>query len=518
MTELLQIKRALVSVSDKTGLVEFAHALHRWNVDIISTGGTLKTLRDAGIPATSVSEVTGFPEILDGRVKTLHPKIHAGLLAIPTLSSHQTQLDELGIQSIDLVVINLYPFEKIVAQDTVSLDEAIEQIDIGGATMLRAAAKNFRYKLAVSDPSQYQTMMSELEKHNGSVSEKTRFTLAKEAFLHIARYDRVISEYFVHLNGHEPAQELPEIFSLSLPKMQTLRYGENPHQQAALYGGFNKYFRQLHGKELSYNNLVDIQAAAELIEEFTEPTAVLVKHTNPCGVGSDKMLSEAYGKALATDPKSAFGGIVCVNKPLDLATAQRIDKIFTEVVIAPEFPEEVLALFRKKKDRRLISQHMALRSERRLLLKRVAGGVLLQTPDDITVEEQQLRTVTRRAPTEEERAAMLFAWRVAKHVKSNAIVYARADRTVGIGAGQMSRVDSSRLAAQKAQDAGLDLRGTAVASDAFFPFADGLLETVKAGATAVIQPGGSVRDAEVNKAADEHNIAMVFTGIRHFKH
>ncbi|MBI4546600.1 MAG: bifunctional phosphoribosylaminoimidazolecarboxamide formyltransferase/IMP cyclohydrolase [Ignavibacteriae bacterium] len=514
----IPIKRALISVSDKTGILAFARQLQRWNIEIISTGGTLKTLQEAGIKATSISDVTGFPEILDGRVKTLHPKIHAGLLAVSDNPSHQKQLTELGIIPIDMVVVNLYPFEQTVSKNGISLDEAIEQIDIGGPTMLRSAAKNFKYKTVVVNPVRYESIIREIEKNNGSISEETRFELAKEVFQHTARYDTVISHYLTKKNGKTEVPELPSVFSVSLPKTEDLRYGENPHQHAALYGNFHQFFMKLHGKELSYNNIVDIQAAAELVEEFTEPTVVIIKHTNPCGVGSASTLAEAYSKAFATDTKSAFGGIVAMNRSIDNEVAHLIDKMFTEVIVASKFPVDVLEYLKKKKDRRLIQQSRALHNNKELLLKNVAGGVLVQTPDSIDIISEQLKVVTKRQPTDEERAAMMFAWRVAKHVKSNAIVYARADRTIGIGAGQMSRLDSSRIAAMKAQEAGHDLKGTAVASDAFFPFADGLLEVIKAGATAVIQPGGSVRDQEVIKAADENNIAMVFTSIRHFKH
>jgi phosphoribosylaminoimidazolecarboxamide formyltransferase/IMP cyclohydrolase len=514
--KLVEIKRALISVSDKTGIVEFARSLKKWNVEIISTGGTLKTLLKAGIAARSVSEVTGFPEILDGRVKTLHPNIHAGLLAVAENPSHVQQLAELNIEPIDLVMVNLYPFEQTIAKSGISLDDAIEQIDIGGPTMLRSAAKNFSSKTVLVNPQHYAKVLSEMEQHNGCITEEIRFALATEVFQHTARYDTAIAGYLKRSGSTE--QKLPETFSISLPKSFGLRYGENPHQSAALYGTFTEIFEKLHGKELSFNNIVDIQGAAELVEEFDEPTVAIIKHTNPCGVGSGKTLAEAYEKAFATDKTSAFGGIVCMNRPLDLVAAKLIDSIFTEVIIAPEFPNDVLEFLRKKKDRRLIVQKKQLLSLQQFNVRNVAGGVLVQSPDDKLLEQEKLRVVTKRTPTEEERAALLFAWRVAKHVKSNAIIYARSDRTLGIGAGQMSRVDSSRLATIKATEAGLDLRGTAVASDAFFPFADGLLEAVKVGATAVIQPGGSVRDEEVIRAADEHNIAMLFTGIRHFKH
>lgn len=513
------IRRALISVSDKNGIVELARALRKWNVEIISTGATMKTLQEAGIPVRSVSDVTGFPEILDGRVKTLHPKIHAALLAIADNASHQQQLKEGGIEPIDLIVVNLYPFEHTVSKNGISLDEAVDQIDIGGPTMIRAAAKNFKYKTVVVNPERYPAIIEEMEKHGGAVPEELRSELANEAFERTARYDAAIVHYLRGKSTPNPqTPNLPDVFSLDHPKLFDLRYGENPHQKAALYGNVAYYFEQLHGKELSYNNIVDIQAAVELVEEFTEPTVVIIKHTNPCGVGSDRRLAEAYRKAFSTDTKSAFGGIIAVNRPIDMETAQVMNEIFSEVIIATDFPPDVLDFLRKKKDRRLVWQKKTIRHSKTLEVETVAGGVLVQTPDIITLNEKELRVVTKRKPTEIEYGAMMFGWRVAKHVKSNAIVYARPDRSVGIGAGQMSRVDSSRIAVMKARDAGLDLQGTAVASDAFFPFADGLLEAVKAGATAVIQPGGSVRDEEVIKAANEHNLAMVFTGIRHFKH
>lgn len=511
------IKRALISVSDKTGLVDFARSLAKWNVDILSTGGTLSILNEAGIRARSISEFTGFPEILDGRVKTLHPKVHGALLAVSANEIHARQLRELDIQPIDMVVVNLYPFESTI-RGGASLDEAIEQIDIGGPTLLRAAAKNFREKTAVADPARYNDVIAELERNNGAISGEFRFALAGGVFIATAHYDAAVGSYLTNLAGTSPGDDLPEAYAVSLQKAGTLRYGENPHQKAALYGDFHRYFEQIHGKELSYNNIVDIQAAADLVGEFDEPAAAIIKHTNPCGVGTGGSLAEAYAKALATDLKSAFGGIVAVNRPLTLEAAEMIDKIFTEVVVAPAFETEAADLLRKKKDRRLIRQSDPRGTPRQFDIKNVTGGLLVQSPDDIDFLPEKLKVTTKRHPTDTERSAMMFGWKVAKHVKSNAIVYALADRTVGIGAGQMSRVDSSRLAVQKAREAGLELKGTAVASDAFFPFADGLLEAVKAGATAVIQPGGSIRDGEVIGAADDHDIAMIFTGIRHFRH
>lgn len=515
----VKIRRALLSVSDKAGLVPFARSLQKWNIEIISTGGTLRTLQEAGIPARSVSDVTGFPEILDGRVKTLHPRIHAGILAVNDNPAHQLQMTEHLIEPIDMVVVNLYPFEETISRDGITTEEAIEQIDIGGPAMVRAAAKNFQHKVVVVNPASYEVVLANLEEHDGAISEQLRFKLATDAFGHTAQYDKVIEAFFsTHSKSEEGNSKFPSALSISPNKAADLRYGENPHQSAALYGDFFSYFEVLYGKELSYNNILDIEAASGLAEEFSEPTVVIVKHTNPCGVGSAAGIAEAYAKALATDRTSAFGGIIAINRPLDLDAAKAINEIFTEVVIAPEFPADVLEFMMKKKDRRLVAQKKSVRQSKPLDIRSVAGGVLVQNSDRLSMDSEKLRVVTHRAPSEEERRAMLFAWRVAMHVKSNAIVYATSDRTVGIGAGQMSRVDSSRLAVRKAVEAGLDLHGTAVASDGFFPFADGLLEATKAGATAVIQPGGSVRDPEVIQAADDNNVAMIFTGIRHFKH
>jgi phosphoribosylaminoimidazolecarboxamide formyltransferase / IMP cyclohydrolase len=513
---MLIIRRALLSVSDKRGLVEFARGLVSFGVEIVSTGGTFTTLKEAGVAVLSVSEVTGFPEILDGRVKTLHPKIHGGILAVTDDAKHRQQLDEHGITPIDLVVVNLYPFEQTIAAENVRLDEAIEQIDIGGPAMVRASAKNFQFTVVVVNPDVYGIILEEMRANGGAISAQTRFQLASRAFQQTAHYDSAIARYLSGLGGGE--QTLTESFTLSEPKVLTLRYGENPHQAGALYGTFLEVFEKLHGKELSYNNILDINAAALLCAEFDEPTAVIIKHNNPCGVGSGTSLVDAYRKALETDAKSAFGGIVCVNRPLDRGTAEAINEIFTEVVVAPEYERGVLELLTKKKDRRLMKQRANLRTMREPDIRRVTGGILVQEPDQHRLHAADVRTVTKRPPDPDEMAALLFAWKVAKHVKSNAIVYALADRTLGIGAGQMSRVDSSKIAAMKAAEAGLDLKGSAVASDAFFPFADGLLEAVKVGATAVIEPGGSVRDDEVIAAANDHGVAMVFTGIRHFRH
>lgn len=516
--KLVAIKRALISVADKSGIVEFAKKLQQWRIELISTGGTLKVLRDAGVEAMAVSDFTGFPEILNGRVKTLHPKIHAGLLAAAENPEHSEQLTELGIEPIDLVVVNLYPFQQTIAQSDVTIESAIEHIDIGGPTMVRAAAKNFHSKTIVVSPSDYELVLRELEMNNGAISEQTRFKLARRAFRHTAEYDAAIATYLSSMTGDGKRSPFPEMLTLSFPKANDLRYGENPHQKAAVYGEFSSFFSQLHGKELSYNNMVDIQSAAEVCEEFDEPTAVIVKHTNPCGVACASTIADAYDLALATDPKSAFGGIVCFNRPLDMITATRIDKIFTEVVIAPEFSDDVLALLRKKKDRRLIKQRLRLQEKAGLHIRSIAGGLLVQTPDRSQVRREDLKTITKRSPTESEFEALMFAWKVVKHVKSNAVIYAKGKRTLAIGAGQMSRIDSVHIAAEKAKESGLELKGSVVASDAFFPFADGLIEAINVGATAVIQPGGSIRDEEVIKAANEHNVAMVFTGIRHFKH
>ncbi|MCX6132509.1 MAG: bifunctional phosphoribosylaminoimidazolecarboxamide formyltransferase/IMP cyclohydrolase [Ignavibacteriales bacterium] len=512
---LLNVRRALISVSDKRGIVDLAKGLRRFGVELISTGGTHQALKDAGVEVKSVSDVTGFPEILDGRVKTLHPAIHAGILAAADNPLHLKQLAQHHIKPIDLVVVNLYPFEQTIAGENVTIDQAIEQIDIGGPAMVRAAAKNYRHTVVMVNPDRYASLLEELTKNSGSVSSHTRFELAREAFQHTATYDTIVASYFT---GLQSSRSLPDVVTVSMKKNTALRYGENPHQAAALYGKFDTYFKKLHGKELSYNNILDINAAVLLSAEFEKPTAVIVKHNNPCGVGSGETLLDAYKKAFVTDQKSAFGGIVAVNRVLDMSTAEAVNDIFTEVVIAPDFGDGVLDFLMKKRDRRLIQQLIDVRSARTFDIRGVIEGLLVQEQDQHRITREGLRTVTNRKPTEEEFEALIFAWRVAKHVKSNAIVYARKDRTLGIGAGQMSRVDSAKIAVLKAADAGLSLAGCAVASDAFFPFADGLLEAVKGGATCVIQPGGSVRDEEVIKAADEHNVAMAFTAIRHFRH
>lgn len=505
---------ALLSVSDKTGIVEFATALHALGIALVSTGGTARTLSDAGLPVTKVSDLTGFPEIMDGRVKTLHPTIHGGLLAQLDNPAHVEQMEEHGIRSIDLAVVNLYPFERTLATPGATHEELIENIDIGGPAMVRASAKNFRHTCIVTNPERYADVLACLQ-DGGVVPDALRQTLAREAFSHTAHYDAMVSAWF----AREQGVALPQEFALPLRREQSLRYGENPHQQAALYGRFHDLFRQLHGKELSYNNILDIDAATNLVVELTAPSVVIVKHNNPCGVGSGADVREAYRHAFATDTVSPFGGIIAINREVDLAMAEDVHGLFSEVLIAPSFTDEALELLRRKKDRRLMTADLdAIRAVPRLDVRAVSGGFLVQTSDNALLGDGGLRVVTKRQPTAEEMEAMMFAWTVAKHVKSNAIVYAAANRTLAVGAGQMSRIDSARIAVRKAADAGIDLKGCAVASDAFFPFADGLLQAAEAGATAIIQPGGSVRDEEVIAAADEHNLAMVFTGMRHFRH
>jgi len=508
------IRTALLSVSDKTGIVEFATALHHAGVRLISTGGTASAITAAGIPVTPVADITGFPEIMDGRVKTLHPAIHGGLLANLDVPSHVQALEQHGITSIDLAVINLYPFEQTVARPDASHADVIENIDIGGPAMVRASAKNHAHTVIIVNPEHYPSIIGYIERGE-AVPMHFREQLAFEAFSHTAQYDARISRYFAD-RLHSP---FPHETALPLRRDQQLRYGENPHQHAALYGTFSTIFSQLHGKELSYNNIMDIDAAAKLALEFDDPTVVIIKHTNPCGVGSATTLVEAWAHAFATDTVSPFGGIVAVNRQVDLAFAETVHGIFTEVIIAPSYTPEALALLQKKKDRRLMTvSYDALRASIGTEIRSVAGGYLVQSSDAALLDTEALRVVTSRTPTNHEHAAMLYAWKIAKHVKSNAIVYASHDRSLAIGAGQMSRVDSARIAVRKAQDAGIDLAGCAVASDAFFPFADGLLQAAEAGATCVIQPGGSIRDQEVIDAANAQGLAMMFTGMRHFKH
>jgi phosphoribosylaminoimidazolecarboxamide formyltransferase/IMP cyclohydrolase len=515
---MAKIQRALISVSDKSGLIEFAKSLHGRGVEIISTGGTARALRAAGVPAREISDFTGLPEMLDGRVKTLHPKVHGGLLYLRGNAEHEAAAAAHGIQPIDLVVVNLYPFEQTVAQAGVTVPEAIEQIDIGGPSMLRSAAKNYRSVTVVVDPADYLAVARDLAEHGGETCERLRWKLAVKVFETTSRYDGAIADYLgaERLKAQGAPVDLPENLRITLPKAQALRYGENPHQRAALYGDFRQSFAQLHGKELSYNNILDLTAAAELVAEFEEPTVVIVKHTNPCGVGSAATLRAAWDWAYATDRQAPFGGIIAVNRPLDASLAEAIAEIFSEVIVAPEFSPEARAILQKKKNLRLIRQ-LATRCDP-LAVRSVAGGILVQERDTRLVSAADLRVVTQREPTQAERHALLFAWRVVKHVKSNAIVFAAEGRTLGIGAGQMSRVDSSKIAVWKAGEAGLSLTGSVAASDAFFPFPDGVLAAADAGATAIIQPGGSVRDPEVITAADKRGMAMVFTGIRHFRH
>ena len=511
-----QIKTALISVSNKEGIVDFAKELDAMDIEIFSTGGTEKTLRDAGVRVKSITEITHFPECFDGRVKTLHPAIHSGLLAQLDNAEHLEQLSKFNYHSIDLLVVNLYPFEEKLNIEDITHEELVENIDIGGPTMLRAAAKNYKWTAAIINPRRYNQIIDILKTNNKTIPEKIRLELAGEVFQETAYYDSLISNYF---NSYNQIHN-PEKYTIGLKLDQSLRYGENPHQEAALYGNFTSIFTQLHGKELSFNNIVDINAAVELINEFDLPTVAIIKHTNPCGVGSDSNdITKAWEKAYSTDRESPFGGVIAMNAELNLELAKQIDEIFTEVLIAPSFSDSALELLTKKKNRRLLKVDFDKFNQYRSNdLKSVSGGFLVQTPDNILIDEKNTRVVTNRKPTDTEMQALLFGWKVAKHVKSNAIVYCTQDRTLAIGAGQMSRVDSARIAVEKAKLMGIDLKGSVVASDAFFPFPDGLLKAIEAGATAVIQPGGSVRDEEVIKAANEHNIAMVFTGIRHFKH
>ena len=515
-----QMQRALLSVSDKTGLVSLARVLAAAGVELISTGGTARALREAGLTVTDLSAYTGFPEMLDGRVKTLHPKVHGGLLYLRGNANHEAAVSAQGIQPIDLVVVNLYPFETTVARPDVTLQEAIENIDIGGPSMLRSAAKNHESVTVVMDPADYE-LVAEQVKTNGCTTLELRRKLAAKVFARTAAYDTAIAAHLARAFGTTPAATVPVSLQIQAPLAQSLRYGENPHQKAALYGGFHGYFQQLHGKELSYNNILDLTAAASLIAEFTADSATLaiLKHTNPCGVGQGASLREAWDKALATDRQAPFGGIIAVSRALDVACAEAIAEIFSEVIIAPEFTSDALAVLRKKKNLRLLRILKSPIDAQSWDLRSVgADSFLWQERDLKGVTAEGLKVVTRRRPTEEELKAMLFGWRVVKHVKSNAIVYAAADRTLGIGAGQMSRVDASRIAVWKAGEAGLSLKGSVVCSDAFFPFPDGLIAAAEAGATAAIQPGGSVRDAEVIAAADERNMAMAFAGARHFRH
>src|SRR5450755_2719447 len=516
-----RIQRALLSVTDKTGLVDFARNLSALGIELISTGGTAKFLSDSAVTVKDISELTGFPEMLDGRVKTLHPKVHGGILHRRENALHRSAVAEHGIQPIDMVVVNLYAFEKTAAKAGVPFDELIENIDIGGPSMIRSAAKNFQDVAVVTSPADYDAVAEEMAASDGGLSAATKWRLAQKAFATTAAYDSAIASALerVSANGRfefHPETGFPQTLRLSFKKIVDLRYGENPHQKAAMYSDGSATGvangRQLQGKELSYNNIVDMQAAWDLAQEFEEPMCAIIKHTNPCGAATGKTLVEAYKKALEADPVSAFGGVIGVNRPVDAAAAAEMVKLFVELIAAPAFDEAATAAFGSKKNLRLVKITPA---SQKWVLKNVSGGILVQDADVRPLAEADLKVVTKRPPTEEEKRALLFAWKVCKHVKSNAILYARDGQTVGVGAGQMSRVDSCKIGAMKAV---LPLKGTVVASDAFFPFPDGVEEIAKAGATAIIQPGGSVRDQEVIEAADRLGLAMIFTGVRHFRH
>jgi phosphoribosylaminoimidazolecarboxamide formyltransferase/IMP cyclohydrolase len=516
-------RQALISVSDKTGVVELAQGLTRFGIGILSTGGTAKLLQETGLKVTEVGTYTGFPEMLDGRVKTLHPKVHAGILARRDLPAHMRAVAKADIPTIDIVVVNLYPFAQTVARPDCALAVAIENIDIGGPTLVRAAAKNYQHVAAVTDPADYGALLAEMESSGGAISLRTRFNLARKAFSHTAAYDSAISNYLTAIDADGRRIQFPDRLNLNFAKVQDLRYGENPHQQAAFYrdlrgvpGALSGYV-QLQGKELSYNNIADADAAWECVKTFDQPACVIVKHANPCGVAVAGDLLAAYRRAFSTDPTSAFGGIIAFNREFDAAAAEAVIQQFVEVVIAPKISGQAKALLATKANVRVLEMPLA-DGRNDFDTRRVGGGLLVQTPDALNVPASTLKVVTRLKPTEAQLKDLLFAWRVAKFVKSNAIVFCKNGMTVGVGAGQMSRIDSARIASIKAHNAGLTLTDSVVASDAFFPFRDGLDVVVNAGAGAVIQPGGSVRDDEVIAAADEHGIAMVFTGVRHFRH
>jgi phosphoribosylaminoimidazolecarboxamide formyltransferase/IMP cyclohydrolase len=533
---MARIQRALISVFDKTALIPFARTLVAAKIELLSTGGTARVLREAGLPLVDLSEYTGFPEMLDGRLKTLHPKVHGGLLFLRGNPKHEAAVKQHGIGPIDMVVVNLYPFEQTVSKPNVPLAEAIENIDIGGPSLLRSAAKNHQYVTVVMDPSDYGEAAVQI-KAKGNTTPAFRRRLAARVFARTSAYDAAIATHLIKVFGAaapapagpvqaslplgKTAAALPTMLILEVPLAQPLRYGENPHQRAALYGRFAHYFQQLHGKELSFNNILDLTAAANLIGEFADdpPTLAILKHTNPCGVGQGTHLGEAWNRAFATDKQAPFGGVIAVNRPLDLAGAEAIAEIFSEVILAPEFKADALELLRHKRNVRLLKMLKNPLTSSPWDIRSVgADSFLMQERDLKAVTAADLKVVTKRKPTKAELQAMLFGWRVVKHVKSNAIVYVGKDRTLGIGAGQMSRVDASRIAVWKAGEANLSLKGSVVCSDAFFPFADGLIAAAEAGATAAIQPGGSVRDTEVIAAANERRLAMVFTGVRHFRH
>ncbi|MBN2398420.1 MAG: bifunctional phosphoribosylaminoimidazolecarboxamide formyltransferase/IMP cyclohydrolase [Deltaproteobacteria bacterium] len=518
-----RIQKALLSVTDKTGIVDFARELKEFGVEILSTGGTAAQLRQAGLDVTDVSEYTGFPEMMDGRLKTLHPKIHGGLLALRDNEGHMQAAREHGIGMIDMVVINLYRFEDTVAKEGCTLEEAVENIDIGGPTMLRAAAKNHRFVSVVTDPGDYPRIIEEMKQTGGAISEATNFALATKTFQLTARYDGAISNYLGTIDQGKRTKRFPDTFTMQFDRAQELRYGENPHQEAAFYREKSAPLssissaRQLHGKELSYNNIMDSDAAWQMACDFDLPAAVIMKHSNPCGAGtSDGSLKDAYLKAMATDPVSAFGGIVSFNRPVDRETAEELAKTFLEVIIAPGFDKDALDILTAKKNVRLLEIPAAASGQPPGLdFRRIVGGLLVQDRDPGRDDIMKAKVVTKRAPTAAEYQALDFAWRVVKNVKSNAIVFATRDQLVGVGAGQMSRVDSVYIAQTKAN---LPTQGTVLASDAFFPFRDGVDMAAKAGVTAIVQPGGSIRDGEVIQAADDHGMAMIFTGTRHFRH
>ncbi|MCR4301141.1 MAG: bifunctional phosphoribosylaminoimidazolecarboxamide formyltransferase/IMP cyclohydrolase [Sulfuricaulis sp.] len=520
------IRRALISVSDKTGVVEFARALKTHGIEILSTGGTAKLLADSGVAVTEVSDYTGFPEMLDGRVKTLHPKIHGGILGRRDLDSHVQAMLERNIPPIDLVVVNLYPFEEIVAREDGTLAEAIENIDIGGPALLRAAAKNHSAVTVIVDVTDYHPVSEEMKTHQGTVSDATRFRLATKAFAHTAAYDGAIANYLGREQSGGARADFSDTYSMQFIHAMKLRYGENPHQKAAFYverrpaEACVATARLLQGKELSFNNIADADAALECVKSFDEIACVIVKHANPCGVAIADSVLEAYKHAYVTDPTSAFGGIIAFNRPLDAATATAIlERQFVEVIVAPSVHDDAKPILAGKPNVRVLETGpWGASRPPQLDYRRVTGGLLLQDADHVKVAEKELKVVTQRKPNPQELRDLLFAWTVVKYVKSNAIVYCKEGRTIGVGAGQMSRVYSARIASIKATDAGLEVRGSVMASDAFFPFRDGLDQAAAAGVTAVIQPGGSMRDQEVIEAADQHGIAMVFTGMRHFRH
>jgi len=513
----MAISRALLSVSDKTGLVDFAKSLHEdFGVELLSTGGTAKALRDAGLPVLDVADYTGAPELFEGRVKTLHPKVHGGLLQRRDSDDHLRQAKEHKIPAIDLVVVNLYPFEETIKKEGVSLEEAIENIDIGGPSMLRSAAKNYAAVTVITDPADYSRALEEMAEAQGETSLRFREELAIKVFRRTTEYDGAISNYLGKCDQGTACS-----LSIQMPLNRDLRYGDNPHQKARLYGNFDECFSQLQGKELSYTNILDIEAAADLILDYRRPTIGILKHTNPCGVGQDDVLRLAWQKAFETDRQAPFGGVIVCNRPITEDLARIISGIFTDVIIAPDYESEARAILQKKKNLRLMKLEQGYEKYRcDPIIRPAPGGSMVMDKDHevMGLEDLESKVVTKRPPTEAELTAMRFAWRVVKHVKSNAIVFSSSDRTLGIGAGQMSRVDSSRIAVWKAEQAGLSLKGSVIASDAMFPFADGLDAAIQSGATACIQPGGSIRDDEVIAAADAAGIAMVFTGHRHFKH